>query len=98
MPPVVTGCPMSTSYTVPFGTSTRIVSWIEPTATDDSGLTPTVARSVQPGTLFSLGSTNVEYTFSDRTGNTAMCVFTIVIGKDSRYQVGDCEHNFALNV
>ena len=56
------------------------VTWIEPTATDNSGETPTVTQSHQPGDSFPLGTTQVSYRFTDMSGNEATCSFTITNG------------------
>ena len=57
-----------------------VVTWTEPTASDDSGMTPTVTQSHQPGDSFPVGTTRVTYTFTDMAGNQAMCSFTVTIG------------------
>ena len=72
---------MSVTYLVPFGTPSRAVTWIEPTASDNSGRTPTRTSSSRPGDTFNVGSTQVTYTFTDQAGNSAMCMFSIIIGK-----------------
>ena len=56
------------------------VSWTEPTATDNSGMTPTITQTHQPGDSFPVGTTSVMYTFTDMTGNQATCTFDVVIG------------------
>ncbi len=53
------------------------VNWNEPTAVDNSGGQPTVTSTHQPGQNFPLGPTSVTYTFTDSSGNQAMCSFTI---------------------
>ena len=75
--PVISGCPQSSTYNVPLGTSSRIATWIEPTATDDCGTTPSVFQTHRPGQSFSVGVTQVMYIFSDGAGNDAFCAFTI---------------------
>ena len=57
------------------------VPWTEATATDNSGMTPTVTQSHQPGDSFSIGTTQVTYTFTDMAGNQAVCTFSVTIGK-----------------
>ena len=57
------------------------VTWTEPTATDNSGMTPRVIRTHQPGTSFPVGTTTVTYMFMDMTGNRAQCSFGVTIGK-----------------
>ena len=81
IPPVVSGCPTTQRFTIPFGTTSRDVTWTEPTATDNSGVTPTVTRSHQPGQVFPSGMTEVQYTFVDVAGNSALCSFSVIIGK-----------------
>ena len=77
-PPTIMGCPGSTSFTVPLGTSSMVVTWREPTATDDSGIEPSVVMSHRSGDSFPIGMTTVSYEFSDRSGNKATCSFSII--------------------
>ena len=76
--PVITGCPESMQYTVPLGLSTTIATWIEPTATDNSGSQPIVTKSHEPGSNFPVGATQVTYIFRDGSGNEATCSFAIM--------------------
>ena len=80
MPPVVTDCPDPINIMIPFGAQSAMTSWTEPTATDNSGMTPAVTQSHQPGDSFPLGTTQVSYTFTDMAGNQATCTFDVVIG------------------
>ena len=66
---------------IPFGTTSVSVPWTEPTATDNSGMVPTVTQSHQPGDSFNVGTTTVSYTFTDLAGNQAQCSFTVIVGK-----------------
>ncbi|XP_072014219.1 hyalin-like, partial [Amphiura filiformis] len=77
IPPVISGCPLSATYTVPLGTPRRIVSWLEPAATDDCGVMPTSLQSHSPGDSFVVGVTQVTYIFSDSSGNDEFCSFSI---------------------
>ena len=77
-PPTINGCPQSSTYTVSIGTPSRIVIWTEPTATDDSGVAPTVVSTHRPGESFPVGTTVVTYIFADQEGNDATCSFTIM--------------------
>ena len=62
------------------------VSWVEPTATDNSGVVSLSSRSRAPGSFFVVGSTDVTYVFVDGSGNTAACTFSVnvVEGKFSK--------------
>ena len=67
-PPVITGCPDPVDIRLPVGTQSVPAIWTEPTATDNSGMTPIVTQSHQPGDSFSVGTTTVTYTFTDIAG------------------------------
>ena len=72
---------MSMMYTISLGIQSRQVTWEEPTATDDSGANPTVTQTRTPGDTFPVGTTQVSYIFTDMSGNQAICMFAITIGK-----------------
>ncbi len=70
MPPTITLCP--SDFTSVGG---RHVGWIEPDVFDISDNVTTIKSHV-PG-LFVTEETGVVYTFTDPSGNTANCTFTI---------------------
>ena len=76
--PVIT-CIEDVSTTVQLGTTSTAVSWIEPTATDNSGVVNLVSRSHAPGSSFGLGTTQVTYTFADGSNNIATCTFAVTV-------------------
>ena len=77
MPPTVNGCPADIQAKCELGTSGAIVTWVEPTATDESQMTHT--RSHEPSTEFPVGSTTVAYIFTDTASNTATCTFSVTV-------------------
>ena len=68
---------------LPAGVTQAVVSWVEPTATDNSGVTPSVTQTGQPMTVFNEGVTEVRYTFRDQAGNEAVCAFTVTLNGNS---------------
>ncbi|XP_022111742.1 hyalin-like, partial [Acanthaster planci] len=79
-PPVVSGCPTAgVPVTAPAGATSAVASWVEPTAVDNSGGTVTVTSSRSPGQSFPLGTTQVTYTFTDPSQNTATCTFAVTV-------------------
>ena len=80
VPPIINGCPDPISVMIPFEMTSMSITWTEPTANDNSGMTPTLTQSHKPGDMFSIGTTQVTYTFTDMTGNQAQCSFTVTIG------------------
>ena len=81
VPPIINGCPDPVSVMIPVEMTSMSITWTEPTATDNSGMTPIVTQSHQPGDRFSIGTTQVTYTFTDIAGNQAQCSFTVTVGK-----------------
>ncbi|XP_033640824.1 hyalin-like [Asterias rubens] len=78
--PVISGCPSGASGVL--STQGAIVSWVEPTATDNDGQVVDVSRSHAPSTAFSVGSTTVTYVFTDTAGNEAICSFDVDVTPD----------------
>ncbi len=78
-PPVITGCPADTVITETYpGDNSAVVSWTEPTATDNCGIN-SLTSSHQPGSTFSKGVTTVTYTAIDHAGNLQTCSFNVEV-------------------
>ena len=77
--PVISGCPSDITE----GYCNRAVTWTDPTATDvcDGAVTYT-SRSHNPGDLFSVGTTVVNYVFTDASGKSSTCSFNVTIQPD----------------
>ena len=60
------------------GSSTAVVTWSEPTASDNSG-SVNLTSSHSSGSTFSIGDTIVTYTAVDLSFNSANATFTITI-------------------
>ena len=77
-PPKVT-CPENIiQYVVPGITSVN-VTFLNATATDNSGIASFVNVSQTSGSLFALGTTNVRYVFEDPSGNIGTCNFRVTV-------------------
>ena len=85
VPPVV-ACLENISEDTPIGSGGRIVSWIAPTATDNSGIVNLSSRTRAPGSYFLVGNSDVTYEFVDGAGNTASCVFTVTVVEGEYYK------------
>ena len=55
------------------------ISWVEPTATDNSGVVNLLSRSRTQGQFFVVGDTDVVYRFADGAGNVAECAFVVSV-------------------
>ena len=78
IPPTFTNCPANISLTTT-GTC-AYASWTAPTAIDNCG-TPSVTQLLggANGSCFPIGTTLVKYMATDAKGNTAICVFNVVV-------------------
>ena len=75
-------CPVNQTLSVTTTESKVTAEWIKPTATDNSGMIPTVTCDHDVGSQFNIGRNVVQCTAYDASGNQAVCRFTIdVIGK-----------------
>ncbi|MFK8008924.1 MAG: HYR domain-containing protein [Saprospiraceae bacterium] len=76
--PVFANCPMD--MTVPSGvTCDTIVTWVEPTITDNCDNNVTLDVSPPLGTAFMSGTTTVTYTATDASGNVSSCSFDVTV-------------------
>lgn len=71
-----------------------IVSWTEPTASDNCGIAG-VVRSHAPGTEFNSGNTLVTYTATDINGKASTCSFTVSVVVTDLPQVSGCPGNLS---
>lgn len=80
VPPVFSECPAD--ITGHAGTSGVVpVYWRVPLASDVCG-EPRVVSTHSPGDVFPLGSTNVVYTATDRSGNISTCSFQVNVTEE----------------
>ncbi|MEA5459529.1 SdrD B-like domain-containing protein [Arcicella sp. LKC2W] len=77
-PPVLSTCPADIIIKTR-GTS-AIITWTEPTATDNCGTVVLTSTSVSGG-QFPVGTTTVIYTATDAKGNKATCSFVVNVVK-----------------
>ena len=103
--PVITGYHTQIVHQIDNGardssvSTSSIVNWEEPVATDNSGL-QTLTSSHTPGSLLPVGITEVTYTSTDPFGNTAIYTFTVTIKCKSFHElrVLSLIHTFILNI
>ncbi|XP_033625701.1 uncharacterized protein LOC117288937, partial [Asterias rubens] len=80
VPPTLLNCPTGTLFgAVPFLSSTVDVTWTAPTAFDNSGVMPDITVSPRGPGAFTVGTTTIEYTATDGSGNTATCNFIVQV-------------------
>ncbi|XP_072045665.1 hyalin-like [Amphiura filiformis] len=79
--PTILMCPTPLRMMTDSGVSKIPVFWAEPIANDHSG-DVIVNSSHSPGQLFSIGSTQVLYTFTDRSQNQAICQFSVTVEEE----------------
>ena len=56
-----------------------VVTWAEPIAIDDSGVTPTMTSDHNPGSEFAVGKTVVNYIAKDESGNEKKESFSVEV-------------------
>jgi hypothetical protein len=89
------GCPANITKSTDPNLCTAVVSWTPPVATDNCpGVTQTSTDN--PGNTFAKGVTQVIYTATDMSGNTATCSFTVTVN-DTQAPTISCPANITAN-
>lgn len=84
--PPVPSCPVDTLVEAGLSETSRQVFFTEPTATDNSGVAPrVVSQTYSPGFNFTLGTTQVTYTFADDSDNRVSCSFNVIVIQGQYY-------------
>ncbi|XP_072045211.1 hyalin-like isoform X2 [Amphiura filiformis] len=76
--PEIMHCPSDIFTDVEIGSSGTVVTWTEPSITDDSGNVTLLVKTHSPGAQFGIGRTTVTYLFADSSDNMATCNFHII--------------------
>lgn len=72
-------CPGNIVMTVLEGITERVVEWLPPEVSDNSGTVNLVSQSGMSGGTYPVGTTTVSYIYEDASGNVATCSFDIII-------------------
>jgi len=94
--PGLTACPADIPATATPGGCTAIVSWTQPTATDNCG-NVTLVSTKNPGDVFTAGTTIVTYTATDDYNNTRTCSFNVVVTEVSQPVISNCPANISIS-
>ncbi|XP_071803890.1 hyalin-like isoform X2 [Asterias amurensis] len=101
LPPTFVDCPAQPLVVrVPADETTGIVTWVEPTATDNSGpVTPVMTTSIVNGATLTAAAppAAVSYTATDRFGNVNQCDFTVDVVVDQRPSYTGCPANMVVD-
>ncbi|WP_346855037.1 HYR domain-containing protein [uncultured Draconibacterium sp.] len=96
--PVIIDCPENITVNNDEGSCDAVVSWTEPTASDNATLTENLVwnKSHTPGSTFPVGTTTVTYTVTDESGNTSTpCSFTITVNDNEKPLISNCPANIS---
>lgn len=99
--PTITNCSSNITVGTDDGKATAVVSFVDGTATDNSGATPTRVTATSPttglvsGSAFPFGSTRVTQSFSDAAGNSRSCTFDVTVFDDEAPTLTSCPSSFS---
>lgn len=97
-PPVFTSCPLNIVTNNNPGVCGATVAWPAPTANDNCpGLVITQTSGLVSGSVFPIGTTNVSFTATDASGNTAVCAFTVTVNDVESPVFASCPSNISVN-
>ncbi|MHA7111340.1 Ig-like domain-containing protein, partial [Sunxiuqinia elliptica] len=96
--PVLSGCPSNISQSNDAGECSAVVSWTEPTASDNCTAPGSLvwSKSHTPGSTFAVGTTAVTYTATDAAGNISLtCSFDVTVTDDEAPVLSGCPSNIS---
>ena len=76
--PIISNMPTNITVDTDIGMPTAVVTWTEPTATDNSGI-QTLTATHSPGSAFNIGVTLVTYTSVDAAGHQSTLSFSVKV-------------------
>jgi hypothetical protein len=91
-PPTLVGMPADQTATEPSTGAGAVVTWTDPTATDNVDPSPSVSCSPSSGSTFPAGATVVTCTATDSSGNSASSTFVVSVTAHSCDQA--CEQSY----
>jgi hypothetical protein len=77
--PLLIGCPGDMTQPSDAGCTGAVVTYTDPTATDNCDPSPGVVCSPPSGSTFPVGTTTVTCTATDACGNTSECTFDVTV-------------------
>ena len=77
--PTIVGVPSDIVQSNDVGSSAAVITWSEPTASDNSG-SVNLTSSHSSGSTFSIGDTIVTYTAVDASSNSVTATFNVTVG------------------
>ncbi len=94
--PTIANCPANINTNNDSGLASAVVSWTEPTASDNVGVT-SFTNNYDPGDTFPIGTTLVQYVASDAAANASTCSFQIVVADAEIPTIANCPANINTN-
>ena len=93
--PVISGMPANISVNTEAGKDYATVTWTEPTATDNVGVT-SFTYEPRPA-MFHVGTTTITYTATDAAGNNETASFTVTVNDSEKPVISNMPTNISVN-
>ena len=91
--PIITGCPSNQTSNTIVGQCSAVVSWAEPTASDNCTGVTMAPVPQGPGSTFPVGTTPVVYAATDASGNSVTCAFDVIVTDNEAPVVDYCPND-----
>ena len=95
LPPVIFNCPANITMNNTPGLCNKIVSWIDPTASDNCSVA-SFTSNIANGSDFYVGTTTVTYTAIDPSGNQSVCTFNVTVLDVDDPIISNCPANISV--
>jgi len=99
LPPTINNCPSNITINVGAGQCSATASWTAPSATDNCG-SATINQTIglPSGSVFPVGTHNIQYTAVDGSSNSSSCSFTVTVVDNEAPVFTTCPSNISQNV
>ena len=88
--PIITSCPSNITVNTTPGQCSKVVSWAQPTASDNCPGVFMAPVPQGPGSTFALGVTTIIYTAVDASANSSTCSFTVTVNDNESPVITAC--------
>lgn len=96
--PVIQNCPAANiNVSNDNGVCGAVINWIPVTASDNCSFTFGQTLGLPSGSVFPIGTTQIEFTATDSSGNTVTCNFDVTVNDTENPVIANCPANITVN-
>ncbi len=96
--PVFMDCPQDRIVFLESLSCDALVEWADPQVSDNCALRGELVSNIASGTRFGAGTTEIQYTAVDESGNESFCTFNVIVQNNFEPVVENCPQDVELEL